>query len=133
MRVHDHTVFIRENGVWRHLKIEGALQILKDESVDLMITDLRLDSEDGFTLIGHTKKHHPETSVLVMTGYATPDTAVQGTPLPLVESTGSAAAAITASAASTSSTEPSCGSSSKRRLCVQARTSGETEKASPAG
>ena len=36
-----------------------------------------MGSEDGFELIGYTKKRHPDTAVLVMTGYATPETAVQ--------------------------------------------------------
>ena len=44
---------------------------------DLVITDLRLGSDDGFDLIQWAKKRFPETSILVMTGYATPDTAVQ--------------------------------------------------------
>jgi len=46
-------------------------------SFDLVITDLRLDAEDGFELIAYTRKHCPDSSVLVVTGYATPDTAVQ--------------------------------------------------------
>lgn len=44
---------------------------------DLVITDLRLGDEDGFNLIGPIRSKHPETAVLVMTGYATPNTAVE--------------------------------------------------------
>jgi len=44
---------------------------------DLIITDLRLGGEDGFDLIRYATKQHPDTAVLVMTGYATPDTAVE--------------------------------------------------------
>jgi len=44
---------------------------------DLVLTDLRLGDEDGFDLIDFTKKRCPDTSILVMTGYATPDAAVQ--------------------------------------------------------
>ena len=57
--------------------IESGRKQLRRHGFDLLITDLRLGDEDGFELITHTKKHHPETAVLVMTGYATPDTAVQ--------------------------------------------------------
>jgi DNA-binding NtrC family response regulator len=56
--------------------LEEAKNCLKRGAYDLLITDLRLDGEDGFTLIGHTKKHQPDTAVIVMTGYATPDTAI---------------------------------------------------------
>ena len=57
--------------------VQSGKAQLKQQGFDLLLTDLRLGDEDGFELITHTKKHHPETSVLVMTGFATPDTAVQ--------------------------------------------------------
>ncbi|TWU55287.1 sigma-54-dependent transcriptional regulator [Rubripirellula reticaptiva] len=44
---------------------------------DLVMTDLRLGGEDGFDLIGYAKKKHPDVAVLVITGYATPETAVE--------------------------------------------------------
>ncbi|MGB7342709.1 MAG: sigma-54 dependent transcriptional regulator [Pirellulaceae bacterium] len=56
--------------------LAAANASLKDHTFDLMITDLRLGPDDGFDLIAHCKKHCPATAVLVMTGYATPDTAV---------------------------------------------------------
>jgi len=36
-----------------------------------------LGDGDGFELIGYTRTKHPETAVLVITGYATPDTAIE--------------------------------------------------------
>ena len=57
--------------------LSAAKTRLNDQSFDLVITDLRLGHEDGFGLIAYTRKKHPDTAVLVMTGYATPDTAVQ--------------------------------------------------------
>ncbi len=57
--------------------IAGAKSQLKGRPFDLVITDLRLGNEDGFELISHTRQRHPDSAVLVMTGYATPDTAVQ--------------------------------------------------------
>jgi DNA-binding NtrC family response regulator len=50
---------------------------LAQRAYDLVITDLRLGEEDGFELIGHVRKKHPDAAVLVVTGYATPDTAVR--------------------------------------------------------
>jgi DNA-binding NtrC family response regulator len=55
---------------------EAKIQLSK-ATFDLLMTDLRLGNEDGFDLISHCKTQHPETAVLVMTGYATPDTAVE--------------------------------------------------------
>ncbi|QDT12806.1 sigma-54-dependent transcriptional regulator [Planctomycetes bacterium K23_9] len=57
--------------------LASAKAALNDQTFDLMICDLRLGDEDGFELIEHSKKHHPNTAVLVMTGYATPETAVE--------------------------------------------------------
>ncbi|TWU40677.1 sigma-54-dependent transcriptional regulator [Novipirellula artificiosorum] len=54
-----------------------AKSSLRKRSFDLVITDLRLGHEDGFDLIAYSRKEHPDTSVLVVTGYATPATAVE--------------------------------------------------------
>lgn len=54
-----------------------AEQQLAANSFDLVIADLRLGNEDGFELIASTRQRYPETAVLVVTGYATPETAVQ--------------------------------------------------------
>ncbi len=54
-----------------------AKKWLSRRAFDLVITDLRLGQEDGFELIGFVRSKHPDSSVLVVTGYATPDTAVQ--------------------------------------------------------
>lgn len=56
--------------------MEAKEQLLQDP-FDLVITDLRLGNEDGFDLIRHLQQRYPETAVLVMTGYATPSTAVE--------------------------------------------------------
>ena len=57
--------------------LNGAKASQDEHRFDLVITDLRLREEDGFELIHHTRQKHPETTVLVMTGYATPDTAIE--------------------------------------------------------
>jgi DNA-binding NtrC family response regulator len=57
--------------------VEGARATLEQHSFDLLITDLRLRDEDGFELIRHARHAHPDCTVLVMTGYASPDTAIE--------------------------------------------------------
>lgn len=57
--------------------IAEAKAALQRGSFDLVITDFRLETEDGFELISYTSKNYPDSSVLVVTGYATPETAVQ--------------------------------------------------------
>jgi len=67
LRAHDQEFEIRtaENG-----KI--ATQILKEESVDLIITDLKMPVMDGFELLAYMSSHHPRIPVIVMTAYGTP-------------------------------------------------------------
>jgi len=57
--------------------LSAAKRRLQQTHYDLVITDLRLGNDDGFDLIGYTKKHHSSTGILVVTGYATPNTAVE--------------------------------------------------------
>ncbi|MEM9586144.1 MAG: sigma-54 dependent transcriptional regulator [Planctomycetota bacterium] len=57
--------------------LDSANRQLVDHTFDLVITDLCLGSDDGFELIGHVRTSYPDTAVLVITGFATPDTAVQ--------------------------------------------------------
>lgn len=57
--------------------INQTRTILSQKHYELVITDLRLGEHDGFDVIRHVSKHHHQTAVLVMTGYATPNTAVE--------------------------------------------------------
>ncbi|MGB0595697.1 MAG: sigma-54-dependent transcriptional regulator [Rubripirellula sp.] len=70
LREMSHHVETAEN-------VTTAQNCLANHAFDLVITDLRLGNEDGFDLIAHTRKRHPDTAVLVVTGYGTPETAVQ--------------------------------------------------------
>ncbi len=55
---------------------EAALERLKGGGFDLLMTDLRMPKMDGMRLIREAKGVDPEVDALVMTGYASTDTAV---------------------------------------------------------
>lgn len=55
---------------------EAKLKI-KEDSFDLVLTDLRLPDYDGIQLITDIKNENPDTQVIVMTGYAEVGTAVK--------------------------------------------------------
>lgn len=54
-----------------------ALNMLEQESYALVITDLRMPRKSGVELLEIIKKTYPETQVIILTGYAHLDTAVQ--------------------------------------------------------
>jgi two-component system response regulator PilR (NtrC family) len=56
---------------------EAAIERLKTESFDLVLTDLRMRKVDGLTVLKAAKEHAPRTVVLVVTAYASTETAVE--------------------------------------------------------
>jgi NADH:ubiquinone oxidoreductase subunit E/CheY-like chemotaxis protein len=54
----------------------GALDTFQRKEVDLLIADLRLPDIDGLEVIKQVKTDRPDTSVIVITGYSTVDSAV---------------------------------------------------------
>jgi DNA-binding NtrC family response regulator len=55
---------------------EAAIRYLKQEPVDIVITDLRMPNVDGLELFRWIKRNNPGTAVLFVTAYATVETAV---------------------------------------------------------
>ena len=56
---------------------EAAIESLKTDVFDLVITDLRMRKVDGLAVLRAAKEHSPQTVVLMVTAYASTDTAVE--------------------------------------------------------
>jgi two-component system, NtrC family, response regulator PilR len=56
---------------------EAAVQLLKTDVFDLVITDLRMRKVDGLAVLRAAKEHSPHTVVLVVTAFASTETAVE--------------------------------------------------------
>ena len=56
---------------------EAALKSLTAHQYDVVLTDLRLPDKDGIFLLKNIKATHPATQVILMTGYADIQTAVE--------------------------------------------------------
>ena len=52
-----------------------ALHEIQETTYDIIITDLKMKGIDGMRFLQEAKKQHPETEVIVITGFATLDTA----------------------------------------------------------
>ncbi len=55
----------------------GALEILKVEDVDLVVTDMKMPEMDGLELLGRIKQKWPDLPVIMMTAHGTVDKAVE--------------------------------------------------------
>ncbi|MBW1739668.1 MAG: sigma-54-dependent Fis family transcriptional regulator [Deltaproteobacteria bacterium] len=56
-----------------------AVEIIQKETFNLIITDLKMPKMDGIALLEEIKKIQPSSSVIIMTAYATIETAVEAT------------------------------------------------------
>lgn len=54
-----------------------VLRILKEEPINLVITDLKMPGLNGLELLGRVREINPDTSVIVLTGYGTIESAVE--------------------------------------------------------
>jgi len=55
---------------------EKGLELFKDIDFDIVITDLKMEGMDGLELLRTWKRFSPQTDFIVITGYATVETAV---------------------------------------------------------
>ena len=53
----------------------SALKRLSETTFDLLITDIKMGQPDGIELLRYTKVHSPSTRVIIITGFATAETA----------------------------------------------------------
>src|SRR5438094_144126 len=65
-----HDVTVADGG-------EAAIRALQSNTFDLVITDLRMRQVDGLAVLRATKEHSPQTVVLVVTAFASTETAVE--------------------------------------------------------
>ncbi|MHB1033335.1 MAG: sigma-54-dependent transcriptional regulator [Pirellulales bacterium] len=54
-----------------------AIAAIDKNTYDLVLTDIRLGDGDGFDILLHCRQHRPNTSVILITGYGTVETAVE--------------------------------------------------------
>jgi len=57
--------------------VPSALKVLEQEPINLVITDLRMPQQSGVELLQIVKQLYPETQVIILTGYAHLDSAMQ--------------------------------------------------------
>lgn len=57
---------------------EKALEILRVRKIDIVLTDIKMPQIDGLTLTSQVRAKYPDMPVVLMTGYPSVETAVEG-------------------------------------------------------
>jgi DNA-binding NtrC family response regulator len=68
----EHDVIVQHNP-------QKAVEIIEQEPFDVVITDLKMPKMDGIALLEEAKRIQPSAAVIMMTAYATIETAVEAT------------------------------------------------------
>jgi DNA-binding NtrC family response regulator len=73
------TRFLEEEGfqVARATSGEEAIRLMDETPRDAVVTDVMMGVVSGIQVLDYTMAHHPETAVIVVTGYATVESAVE--------------------------------------------------------
>jgi CheY-like chemotaxis protein len=50
-----------------------AMEMLKNKTVSLVVSDLKMPRMDGFSLLAHIMEYYPDIPVVIITGYSTPE------------------------------------------------------------
>jgi len=66
-----------DQGFHVHVSPDGAeaMRLLEHEHVDLLLTDLNMPNVSGMELVKHVHEHYPDVTPVIMTGYASLETA----------------------------------------------------------
>ncbi|MFH1914659.1 MAG: sigma-54 dependent transcriptional regulator [Pseudomonadota bacterium] len=63
--------------VYTRLRVDEAVSLLGELAIDLVITDYRMPQATGLDLIRHVRDNHPETEIMMITGYPSISGAVE--------------------------------------------------------
>ena len=55
----------------------NALKLLEEHQFDVVLTDLRMEKVDGLQILKKCRELYPDTEVVMITGYATLESAVE--------------------------------------------------------
>mgnify|MGYP001167802295 CR=1 FL=1 len=71
-------IFFIKEGHEVELAREGAsaVQMMLETEYDLVITDLRMPGTNGMIVLERCRELQPDTPIIVMTAFATPETAI---------------------------------------------------------
>lgn len=70
LKKEGHEVVITQSG-------PNALKLIEEQEFDVVLTDLKMEKVDGMQILKRYKELYPDTEVIMITGYATIQSAIQ--------------------------------------------------------
>jgi DNA-binding NtrC family response regulator len=74
----EHVMKKEEYDVVGTQSSQNALKLLEEQHFDIILTDLKMEKVDGMQILKKSKELHPVSEVIIITGFATLDSAVKG-------------------------------------------------------
>jgi len=70
---------LREEGHEALEAVDGsqAIQLVDNNDIDVVLTDLRMPGADGITILKHVRETSPQSLVMIMTAFASVETAIE--------------------------------------------------------
>ncbi len=76
LKVLERNLVLQGYIVFTATSVARAIDLLESTSVDLVVTDLRMPKVGGLDLIRHVRSNLPDTGIIMITGFASIDSAV---------------------------------------------------------
>ena len=73
----EHVMKKEGYGVTATQSGQNALKLLEEQQFDVVLTDLRMEKVDGLQVLKKCRELHPDSEVIMITGFATLDSAVE--------------------------------------------------------
>ncbi len=72
------SVILKEEGyqVFESMTVDTAIDTLRCNNLDAVITDLKMPGKDGFQLFNYVAEHHPHVPIIFLTAFGTVESAV---------------------------------------------------------
>lgn len=73
------SAFLKNEGynVHQAATLNATIKTMSSTNIDVVITDMNMPDTDGFEILRVVKKRHPDTNVIIITGYGTIESAVE--------------------------------------------------------
>jgi len=63
---------------WTASNGPAAIELLAAHAIDVVVLDVKMPGMDGIDVLKHIRRHHPQVEVILLSGHASVESAVEG-------------------------------------------------------